>query len=134
MRDPNTRRVVITGVGVLTAAGQEPVTLWSAVRAGLSGAGPLTRFDASKTPTRIAAEIRNFDCTRYVDPKTAKWMDLGLRYSVAAAQLAAWDAKIDLEQVDPERIGVVEGTSVGNNEAAFEATDTFARRGYRGIS
>ena len=84
-----TRRVVITGMGVIAANGKDLQTFWSTIRNGISAAAPVTRFDTSNAPTRIAAEIQDFDPTRYMDPKTARRLDRSLQYSVAAARLAA---------------------------------------------
>ena len=82
-------------------------------------------------PTRIAAEIQDFDGARYMDGKTARRLDRSLLYSVAAARLAADHAKIDFSKIDPDRAGVVEGTSVSSNEAAHKTEDAYLKKGYR---
>lgn len=132
--DPPQRRVVITGMGVVTAAGLSLQSFWDNVRLGISGAGPLTRFDAKNSPTTIAAEVKNFDGRKYLNSKTAKWLDRSHQFSVAAAVLAAKDSKLDVASMDPDLIGVVEGCSVGNVQAAIEATDQYLLRGFRAVS
>ncbi len=128
------RRVVVTGMGVMAASGKNLDTFWTSIREGKSAACPVTRFDVSQTPSKVAAEIKDFDAARYMDPKTARRLSLSLQYSVAAARLAAEDAKIDFSKIDPDRCGVVEATSMSNNEAAYETKEAFLRKGYRGVT
>ena len=129
-----TRRVVITGMGVIAANGKDLQTFWSTIRNGISAAAPVTRFDTSNAPTRIAAEIQDFDPTRYMDPKTARRLDRSLQYSVAAARLAAQDAKLEFGEIDPDRVGIVEATSLSNNETAARTEIAYSQRGYRAAS
>ncbi|MEZ0255700.1 MAG: beta-ketoacyl synthase, partial [Chthoniobacter sp.] len=131
--DPRQRRVVITGMGVITAAAQRLNEFWSCVRNGISGGKPLTRFDAGDAPTRIAAEITEFDANQFMDAKMARRLDFSHRYGIAAAKLARDDAKIDFSKVDADRVGIVEGTSMSSNEAAAKADEGYARRGYKGV-
>ncbi len=128
------RRVVITGMGVIAANGNDLSGFWHTIQKGVSAAVPLTRFDTSNAPTRIAAEIQDFDATRYMDSKTARRLDRSLQYSVAAARLAASDARLDLGAVDPDRVGIVEGTSLSNNETAARTEIAYSQKGYRGVS
>jgi 3-oxoacyl-[acyl-carrier-protein] synthase II len=101
---------------------------------GRSAARYVTRFDVSAIPTKIAAEITDFDSLRYMNPKTARRLDRSLQYSVAAARLASEDSGIDFSTFDPDRVGVVEGTSLSNNESAHKTEEAIAKRGYRAIS
>ena len=121
-------------MGVVSAPGSTLDEFWQNIRLGNSAAAPLSRFDVSDVPSKLAAEIKGFDATRYIDSKSARRLDLSLQYSVAAAVLATEDAGIDFSKVDPDRCGVAEGTSMSNNEAAFATKDAFARRGYRGVT
>lgn len=131
--DPQ-RRVVVTGMGVVAANGADLDTFWETIRDGRSAADYLTRFDVSSIPSKIAAEVRNFEPSDYMDRKVARRLDRALQFSVAAATLAVQDAGIDFSKVDPDRCGVAEGTSMSNNEAAWETKDSFLRRGYRAVS
>ncbi len=132
-RREDERRVVITGMGVIAANGQDLETFWKTIRNGESAAAPLTRFDCSKIPSKVGAEIRKFDPSRYINPKHAKRLDLSLQYSVSAACQAARDAGIDFTSIDADRTGVVEGTSLSNNVSAYETMDAYVKKGYRGV-
>jgi len=132
--DPYQRRVVVTGMGVVAQNGKDLQTFWSTIRKGISAAAPVTRFDVSNLPSKIAAEVKNFNGRDYMDPKTARRLDRSLLFSVAAAVLAKQDARIDFSSFDPDRVGVVEATSVSNNEMSFKSEEAFTRRGYRGLS
>ena len=128
------RRVVITGAGVIAANGCDLDTFWRSVRDGQSPADFLTRFNVSDIPSKVGAEIRNFEPDDYMDHKTARRLGRCLQFSIAAARLAVKDAKIDFGKIDPDRCGIAEGTSMSNNEAAYETKDAFLKRGYRGVS
>jgi 3-oxoacyl-[acyl-carrier-protein] synthase II len=130
----SSRRVVITGMGVIAANGSDLDTFWRSIREGRSAADFLTRFDVSKIPSKVAAEVRDFEPSNYMDRKVARRLDRALQFSVAAARLAVRDARIDFSEVDPDRCGVAEGTSMSNNEAAWETKEAFLKRGYRGVS
>lgn len=127
------RRIVITGIGVIAPNGQTLDTFWQAVRLGKSAAGPMTRFKAGAAPTTIAAEVKHFDTSKYMDVRTARRLDTSHRYGVAAARLAADNARIDFSQIDADRCGVVEGTSASSNEMAVKADIGYAEKGYRGV-
>jgi 3-oxoacyl-[acyl-carrier-protein] synthase II len=128
------RRVVITGIGVIAANGSTPLKFWESVRDGRSAADFLTRFDVSKIPSKVAAEVRDFNPGDFMDVKVARRLERALQFSVAAAQMAKKDAGIDFDNIDPDRCGVAEGTSMSNNEAAHSTTEAFRKRGYRGVS
>ena len=133
-RDGETqRRIVVTGLGVIAANGQDLETFWNNIIKGQSAGTRMTRFDPGNAPTRVAAEIKDFDASRYMDPKLARRLDTSHRYGVAAARLAATDAKINCEEIDADRVGVVEGTSASSNEMAVKADEGYAARGYKGV-
>jgi 3-oxoacyl-[acyl-carrier-protein] synthase II len=119
------RRVVITGMGVISPSGKTLETLWSNVRDGISAAGPITRFDASKLPVKIAAEVRDFDVSKYVNSRKPGRLDLTIQYGVAAAALAVKDAGLDIHGIEPDRIAVVEGTTISGAESIIKARDSF---------
>ena len=130
----NKRRVVVTGMGVVAPNGKDLVTFWESIRDGKSGTGPLTRFDSTHFPSRVAAEVRDFELGKYTDPKKARRFDLSIQYGLAAASMALDDAKGDLLTRNPERIGIIEGTSVSGMESSFKGQTAFESRGYRGMS
>ena len=123
------RRVVITGLGAVTPVGNTAEEFWTALTQGRSGVGPITRFDASKLPTRIAGEVKGFDELKYVDRKDARKLDLFLKYAVACAVMAVEDAKLPVEQVDATRFGVLVGSGIGGITTLLENHTTLVERG-----
>lgn len=107
------RRVVVTGVGLVTPCGVGIDNVWGNILAGRSGIGPLTRFDVAQFDTKFAGEVKGFNPEDYVQPKEVKKMDLFIHYSLAAARIAVQDSGLDVGREDPERIGVVVGTGLG---------------------
>ena len=98
------RRVVVTGVGMVTALGLGSEETWGALVDGVSGVGPITRFDAAQFPTRIAAEVKNFDPSVFIERKDARKMDTFIHYAVAAAEFAMKDSALPrLEAPESER-------------------------------
>ena len=95
------RRVVITGVGAVTPVGNTAEEFWTALLAGPSGIGPITRFDATRIATRIAGEIKGFDSLKYIDKKDDRKFDRFLKYAVACAVMAVEDAKLKTDSIDP---------------------------------
>lgn len=120
-------------MGVVSACGQDLGTFWKNITEGNSGACFLSRFDVSKIPSKVAAEVKNFDVSRFINPKVARRLDPSIQYGVAAALMAAEDAKIKISEIDADRVGVVEATSLSNNEAAYEAKASFLAKGYRSV-
>ncbi|HDQ44541.1 MAG TPA: beta-ketoacyl-[acyl-carrier-protein] synthase II [bacterium] len=110
MRD---RRVVITGLGAITPIGNDVPSLWEGLKSGKNGVGKITRFDASAFPAQIAAEIKDFDVSQYVDAKEARRMDPFTHYAIAAARQAIDDSGLDASKEDPTRIGVIIGCGIG---------------------
>lgn len=133
MRGEHDRRgrpgVVITGMGALSPLGNTAAASWESVLCGRSGVGPITQFDASDFPCRIAGEVKDFDPTRFIDFKEARRMSRASQLAVAAATMALEDAGLPATAVDPERTGVVIGTGIGGFERADESLTTYRKRG-----
>ena len=130
----STRRVVITGMGLVTPLGVGIEENWSALLAGRSGIGPITRFDASAFDVRIAGEVKGFEITRWVTRKEARKMDPFIHYAIAAARMAADDAGWTLPVGSPTRTGVIIGAGLGGLTTLEEAMDTLRERGVGRIS
>ena len=128
------RRVVITGMGVIAPNGETLDAFWESISKGQSAAGPLTRFPHNNSPSRVACELKDFVPTRYMDAKTAKRADRSIQYAIAAASSAVKDSGLSIAALAPDRVGVVEGTTVSNNDTAAKAEEAWNRKGHRGIS
>jgi 3-oxoacyl-[acyl-carrier-protein] synthase II len=122
-------RVVVTGLGVISPVGTGKDVFWQNLIAGKSGIGPVTRFDVSDMPTKIAGEINDFDPGLYMDKKEARRMDRFAQFALAAAKLAVTDSKLDLEQEDRDRIGVVVGCGIGGVITFEEQKETLISKG-----
>ncbi|MHB8521748.1 MAG: beta-ketoacyl-[acyl-carrier-protein] synthase family protein [Limisphaerales bacterium] len=131
---PCQRRVVITGMGVIAPNGQDLDTFWDSLRKGTSAATRVTRFETSNLPNKVAAEIKNFEGSRYMDAKKAKRFELSIQYGIAASRLAVEDAAIDFKKFDPDRVGVIEATTVSGMETWFKGQTEFLSKGYRHVS
>ncbi|MDR1098600.1 MAG: beta-ketoacyl-ACP synthase II [Tannerella sp.] len=108
------KRVVVTGLGAITPLGNTVTETWQALINGVSGAGPITRFDASKFKTRFACEVKNFDpLTCFPDRKEARKCDLYAQYAIASAEKAIADSTLDLEKENKDRIGVIFSSGIG---------------------
>jgi len=123
------RRVVVTGLGALTPLGNTADEFWTALTQARSGIGPITRFDASTYPTRIAGEVRNFDPLRYVEKKEARRLDPYLQYAIACAAMAVEDASLDPAKVDGTRFGVLIGSGIGGIQTLLETHKTLLEKG-----
>jgi 3-oxoacyl-[acyl-carrier-protein] synthase II len=110
------RRVMVTGVGVVSPLGNDVETLWTNLVAGVSGAGPITRFDASNLDSRFACEVKDFSTEGVLDRKDSKRMDRFVQYAAVAAHGAMQWARLDLDAVDRDRVGVVIGSGIGGME------------------
>src|SRR4051812_9692339 len=129
------RRVVITGMGVVTSLGEVVDELWENVCAGKSGIGNITRWDASKYPTRFGGECSSFDVTRYgVDGREAKRLDRFGQFGVAASVSAINDGGIDFSKEDPYRCGVIIGSGIGGIETLEEQNKILVTRGVGRVS
>lgn len=107
------KRVVVTGLGAITPIGNTVSEYWENAVNGVSGAGPITHFDASLFKTQFACEVKNFDINQFIDRKVARRMDLYCQYAVAVADQAVEDAGFDLEKEDLNKIGVIFGAGIG---------------------
>jgi 3-oxoacyl-[acyl-carrier-protein] synthase II len=107
------RRVVVTGIGMVSPLGVGTETNWSALLAGRSGVGPITRFDASRYPSRIAGEVKDFNPEDFIPKKDVKKMDRFIHFALAASQLAMEDAKLAIPPARAERVGVYIGSGIG---------------------
>ncbi len=107
------KRVVVTGLGAITPVGNTVQEFWNNLLNGVSGAGPITHFDASLFKTQFACEVKGFDASQYIDRKDARKMDLYTQYAVAVAKQAVEDSKLDIEKEDLNRIGVIFGAGIG---------------------
>src|SRR4030095_15374703 len=106
------RRVVFTGLGVVSPVGNDVPSAWAALLAGRSGIGPITRFDASGLHCRIAGEVKGFDVTGVMPAKEARRLDAFIHYGVAAAAEALRDSGIEVSDANRDRIGCVIGSGL----------------------
>ncbi len=109
----SSKRVVVTGIGVLSPIGNNPSEFWEALAAGRNGIGRITAFDASGFSSQVAGELKDFDASQYLDRKQLKRMDTFCQYGLVAAQQALEDSDLDLENENCERIGVYAGSGIG---------------------
>lgn len=107
------KRVVVTGLGALTPVGNTVAETWENLVNGVSGAGPITHFDASKFKTQFACEVKGFNANDFLERKEARKMDLYTQYAIAAAKEAISDSAMDLDNEDKTRIGVIFGVGIG---------------------
>ncbi len=128
------RRVVVTGLGVVSPLGNDLASTWDGIVNGRSGIGPVTHFDAALYTTRIAGEIRDFDVTRWVAAKDVKKMDAFIHYGVAASLMAMADAGLVVTEANAERIGALIGSGIGGILGIEEQTIRFHEGGPRKIS
>ena len=128
------RRVVVTGLGLVTPVGIGVEESWSALLAGRSGIGPVTLFDASTFPTRIAGEVKGFDPEKYMEKKEARRNDRFIHFAVAAGEMAWKDSGLDVGKEDPERMGAIVGSGLGGLATIEETHATYMARGVRKIS
>ena len=128
------RRVVITGMGMISPLGNDMASSWDAIANGRSGLGPITSFDASLFTTRIAGEIRDFDPTTYMSPKDVKKMDAFIHYGIAASLMAMDDSGLEVTEANAERIGAIIGAGIGGILGIEEQTAKYLEGGPRKIS
>lgn len=130
----NKRRVVVTGMGAVTPLGLDLSSTWQAILQGKSGVQPITLFDASEYPVRIAAEVKGFDPTKYIEPKEVKKMDRFIHFAIAATEMAIEDAGIDFNSVDRDRVGVVIGSGMGGLPMIEYYHKVLLERGWKRVS
>ena len=128
------RRVVVTGLGIVSPLGNDLATSWDGIVNGRSGIGPITHFDASAFTTRIAGEVRDFDIGKWVSPKDARKMEEFIHYGVAASLMAMEDAGLTVDDSNAERIGALIGSGIGGLLGIEEQTIKFHEGGPRKIS
>jgi len=128
------RRVVVTGLGIIAPTGIGVDAAWTAILAGQSGIGPITRFDAAAFPARIAGEVKGFDVTQYLSGKEARRYDTFIHYGLVATMEAVQDAGLADYAGDKERVGVCIGSGIGGLPMIEDTARAFADGGVRKIS
>ena len=119
------KRVVVTGIGALTAIGNNADEYWNGLVNGVSGAAPITRFDASSFKTQFACELKDFDVGDFIDRKTQRKMDPFTQYAMVAADEAIKDAGLRIENQDPDRIGVIWASGIGGIQTFQDEVQNF---------
>ncbi|MBP5618867.1 MAG: beta-ketoacyl-ACP synthase II [Bacteroidaceae bacterium] len=123
------KRVVVTGIGCVSPLGNNAEETWKKLLDGVSGAAPITHFDASLFKTKFACELKDFNAADYIDRKEARKMDPYCQYALAAATMAVDDSAIDLENIDKNRVGVVFGVGIGGMQTFEEEITNYAKTG-----
>ena len=123
------RRVVVTGMGVVSPLGCTLETFWSRLTAGQSGIRPITRFDASQYASKIAGEVVDFQIDEFIPKKEQRHMDPFCHYGVAASKLAVLDSGLDLAKIDPTRAGVLIGSGIGGLQVLLQQSQVLMNRG-----
>ena len=130
----NKRRVVVTGLGMISPLGVGNEPTWQGLLEGRSGIGPITKFDASAYAARIAGEVKGFDPEKWIEKKEVKKSDTFIHYGVVASQMAADDAKLEMSAEDPDRVGVIIGSGIGGLPLIEEMHNKLIERGPARIS
>jgi len=128
------RRVVITGMGSVSSLGMGADNLWKSIKMGKCGISRIERVDVSDLPAKVGAEIKDFDPSEFMDKKEVKRTDRFAQFALAAAQMAIEDSKINLDNVNKERVGVIIGTGIGGIETMLAQHREFFEKGYRRVS
>ena len=128
------RRVVVTGIGLVSSLGIGTEATWNALLAGRSGMGPITRFDASAFPTRFAAEVKGFNPLQFIDKKDVKKMDIFIQFALAAAQFAMDDSKLPITPENAARVGVFIASGIGGFTTIEREHKAYLEGGPRRIS
>ena len=121
------KRVVVTGLGALTPIGNTVPEFWTSLINGVSGAGPITRYDAEKFKTKFACEVKNFNPEDFMDKKEARKMDPFVHFALASTHEAVTDAGLDFDKFDTNRIGVIWGSGIGGLKTFFDEVVAFAK-------
>lgn len=127
-------RVVVTGLGLVTPLGIGVEASWNAAIDGISGICPITQFDASQMPVRIAGEVKDFDPALYIEAKEIKKMDRFIHFAMAAATMAVEDSGLKITEENAERVGVIIGAGMGGLPAIEHYHKAYLERGYKRIS
>ncbi|UOD49588.1 beta-ketoacyl-ACP synthase II [Orrella daihaiensis] len=128
------RRVVITGLGIVSPVGNDIATAWDNVVNGRSGIGRITRFDPSELNSHIAGEVKDFDVTTYLPAKEARQMDTFIHYGIAAGVQAWKDSGLEISELNADRFGVIVGSGIGGLQRIEETQKEYLERGARRIS
>lgn len=120
------KRVVVTGLGAITPLGKTVDETWTSLVNGVSGAAPITQFDASKFKTQFACEVKDYDPKEYFDRKEVRKLDLYAQYAIIAADQAIGDAKLDAEDIDNNDVGVIWGAGIGGIKTFLDEITGFA--------
>ena len=128
------RRVVVTGLGLVCPVGVGVEESWQALIAGKSGIGPISHYDASTFPTRIAGEVRGFEPEKFMDRKEVRRNDRFIQFALAAADMAVKDSGLEVDKEDPHRIGAIVGSGMGGLETIEDTHKTLMERGVRKVS
>ncbi len=128
------RRVVVTGLGMLTPVGNTVVETWDKILKGVSGIGLITHFDTTNFSVRIGGSIRDFDATKYISPKDVKKMDPFIHYGMAAGSQAVEDSGLEITDINAHRVGVAIGSGIGGLPGIEKGTQQFLEGGPRKIS
>ncbi|CAM4146495.1 beta-ketoacyl-ACP synthase II [Kerstersia similis] len=128
------RRVVITGLGIVSPVGNDIATAWDNIVNGRSGIGRITRFDPSGLTAQIAGEVKDFDVTQYIPSKEARQMDTFIHYGVAAGVQAWQDSGLEITEANADRVGVIVGSGIGGLPRIEETQTEYLERGARRIS
>ncbi|MBW8367302.1 MAG: beta-ketoacyl-ACP synthase II [Arenimonas sp.] len=128
------RRVVVTGMGIVSPIGNTLAAAWDSIQAGRCGIGPITHFDASAYATRIAGEVRDFDAKSFLPPKDVKKMDTFIHYGLAASFQAMDDAGLEVTEANAERIGAIIGAGIGGVRGIEETAIALHEGGPRKVS
>lgn len=128
------RRVVVTGIGVVSALGTGVEKNWNALLQGNSGVDRITRFDASELPTQIAGEIKDFNAEEFIDKKEIKKMDLFIQYALAATEMAMQDSALVINEENAERVGVLVGSGLGGLPTIEKYHEALGEGGYKKVS
>ena len=123
------RRVVITGMGAITPIGNSVEEFWNGIKEGKTGFGPITYFDTADYRCKLAAEVKDFDPTQYMDKKSARRMEQFCQFAVAAAGQAIADAGLIMEQEDPYMVGCSVGSGIGSLQAMEREYDRLKEKG-----
>jgi 3-oxoacyl-[acyl-carrier-protein] synthase II len=128
------KRVVVTGIGIVSPLGNDLKTNWENIKSGVSGIDKITRFDVSNFATQIAGEVKNFSYEGFIDDKDARRMDVFIRYGIVAGSQAVIDAGLESSNINKDRVGLIIGSGIGGLPLIEEMRDTFKEKGVRRIS
>jgi len=128
------KRVVITGMGVISSLGNSTEEFWNSIKEGKNGISKVTKFDVSQMSTKVAAEVNNFEPTDYIDKKEAKRMDRYTQFAMVAAKMAVESSGLDLQKIDQNRFGVIVGSGIGGIETLEAQHEVYLNKGPKRVS